>query len=629
MRTSKTRTSQVLFAKATLLRPKLFLMQFGQIWDQGEGMDKMIQAGNGEVTITNDDATILAQMAVIHPTAKMLVELSKAQDIEAGDGTTTVVVMAGDFLDAAEKLLNKGIHPTIISDSFQRAAAKAEQILEEMSYPLDISNDEELIKLATTSLNSKVVSQHSWSLASIAVQAIKKIVDVQADDNANLNMIKIVKKLGATVEESELIEGALIEQNNIGHGGPTRVEKAKIGLIQFQVSLPKTNMENQVSKARMKRNKRSCILGMAGCNVVLIQKSILRDAVSETALHYFAKMKIMAIKDIEMEDIQFYSTILGCHPIASIDHFNAESLRPADLVEEIATSGSESVVKITGLHSTGKAVSILLRGSNKLVLDQAERSLHDALRVLRCLVKKRALLPGGGAPEMEVAVTLRKEAKTKEGAEQYCWKAFADASEVIPYTLAENAGLSPITTVTKLRKQHADGKKNYGVNVRKGFVTDFKEDNVHQPLLVLLYIYSLGSEFVCDALTEEFYAKEVSLTWKQMSTPRTLFRMSQRIMRHPEVPLWISCEGIWLSLVVAIKKYAALCGLQLLSHQSVNQFISVCVKAHELEIKLSNLSVVSGNFLMVYTQLILSHLAKRCHDFVTAVYSPNKPLVVF
>uniref|UniRef100_A0A1I7SWK0 T-complex protein 1 subunit delta n=1 Tax=Bursaphelenchus xylophilus TaxID=6326 RepID=A0A1I7SWK0_BURXY len=476
------------------------------------GMDKMIQAGNGEVTITNDGATILAQMAVIHPTAKMLVELSKAQDIEAGDGTTTVVVMAGAFLDAAEKLLNKGIHPTRISDSFQRAASKAVEILEGMSYPLDISNDEELIKLATTSLNSKVVSQHSWLLAPMAVQAIKKIVDVQADDNANLNMIKIVKKLGETVEESQLIEGALIEQRSMGHGGPSRVEKAKIGLIQFQISPPKTNMENQVvitDYAQMDRalkEERAYILDIckqikkAGCNVVLIQKSILRDAVSETALHYFAKMKIMVIKDIEREDIPFYSSILGCRPIASIDHFTADSLGSADLVEEITTSGSEKVVKVTGLHAAGKAVSILLRGSNKLVLDEADRSLHDALCVLRCLVKKRALLPGGGAPEMEVAVNLRKEAESKEGAEQYCWKAFADALEVIPYTLAENAGLSPITTVTELRKQHADGNKDYGVNVRKGFVTDIKEENVLQPLIVTQYAIKQAAECVRSIL---------------------------------------------------------------------------------------------------------------------------------
>ncbi|KAI6184158.1 T-complex protein 1 subunit delta [Aphelenchoides bicaudatus] len=476
------------------------------------GMDKMIQNGNGEVTITNDGATILAQMAVIHPTAKMLVELSKAQDIEAGDGTTSTVVIAGALLDQAEKMLAKGIHPTTISESFQRAAAKAEEVLEGMSYPLDIDNDDELIKLATTSLNSKVVSQYSWLLAPMAVTAIKKIVDVHKDTNANLNMIKIIKKLGDTVEESELINGALIEQKSMGHGGPSRVDKAKIGLIQFQISPPKTNMENQVvisDYAQMDRalkEERAYTLDLckqikkAGCNVLLIQKSILRDAISELALHFFAKMKIMVIKDIEREDIEFYSNILGCRPVASADHFTAEALGSAELVEEITTSGTEKVVKVTGLSTNGKAVSILLRGSNKLVLDEADRSLHDALCVLRCLIKKRALLPGGGAPEMEVAVQLRKFAEERVGAEHYCWKAFAEALEVVPYTLAENAGLSPIVTVTELRNQHANGKKDSGVNVRKGFVSDIKEENVLQPLLVTSYAIKQAAECVRSIL---------------------------------------------------------------------------------------------------------------------------------
>jgi len=476
------------------------------------GMDKMIQSANGEVTITNDGATILKQMSVIHPTAKMLVELSKAQDIEAGDGTTTVVVLAGSLLEAADNLLAKGIHPTTISESFQRAAHQAEEILEQMSSPIDLKDDNELIKLATTSLNSKVVSQYSWLLAPMAVKAVKKVIDLEHDDNVNLKMIKIVQKVGETVEESELIDGALIEQKSMGRGGPTKVEKAKIGLIQFQISPPKTDMENQVvisDYAQMDRalkEERTYLLDLckqikkAGCNVLLIQKSILRDAINETALHFFAKMKIMVIKDIERDDIEFYSKILGCRPIASIDHFVPEALGYAELVEEIHTSSDERVIKVTGLQNPGLAVSILLRGTNKLVLEEAERSLHDALCVIRCLVKKRALLPGGGAPEMEVAVKLRNLAQTKQGAEQYCWKAFSDALELIPYTLAENAGLSPITTVTELRNAHANGKKDFGVNVRKGCVTDIREENVLQPLLVTSFAIKQAAECVRSIL---------------------------------------------------------------------------------------------------------------------------------
>ncbi|CEF64867.1 T-complex protein 1 subunit delta [Strongyloides ratti] len=476
------------------------------------GMDKMISAANGEVTITNDGATILDLMSVVHPTAKMLVDLAKAQDIEAGDGTTTVTVTAGALLDAAEKLLAMGIHPTVISESFQTAGKEAQRILEEMAIPLDFNDNDKLIKLAKTSLNSKVVSNYSDVLAPMAVSAVKKIVDSQNDENCDINMIKIIKRLGETVEESELINGAIIDQKSMGHGGPTVVDKARIGIIQFQISPPKTNIENSVAiddYAKMDRvfkEERSYILNLcntikkAGCNVLLIQKSILRDAVTDQALHFFAKMKIMVIKDIERTDIRFYSEILGAVPVASPEHFNASKLGSAERVEQIQTSPSEKIVKVTGIQNSSNAVSILLRGSNKLVLDEAERSMHDALCVIRCLVKKKALLPGGGAPEMEVAVQLRKLSQTREGAEHYCWKAFADALELIPYTLAENAGLSPIVTVTELRNQHALGNKNFGVNVRKGYVTDILEENVFQPLLVTLNAIKQASECVRSIL---------------------------------------------------------------------------------------------------------------------------------
>ncbi|KAK6734108.1 hypothetical protein RB195_017716 [Necator americanus] len=476
------------------------------------GMDKMIQSGNGDVTITNDGATILNQMSVVHPTAKMLVELSKAQDIEAGDGTTTVVVIAGALLDAAQTLLQKGIHPTTISDSFQAAATEAEKILVGMSSSVDLSNDELLVKMATTSLNSKVVSQHSWLLAPMAVNAVKRIIDPAHDASVNLKMIKIIKKMGDTVEESEMIDGALIDQKTMGRGGPTRVEKAKIGLIQFQLSPPKTDMENQViisdytQMDRALKEERQYILDLckqikkAGCNVLLIQKSILRDAVNELSLHFLAKMKIMVVKDIEREDIEFYSKILGCRPVASVDHFVPEALGSADLVEEIPCGADGKVIKVTGVANPGQACSILLRGSNKLVLEEAERSLHDALCVVRCLVKKKALIPGGGAPEMEVAVQLRQLAQKQLGAQQYCWRAFADALELVPYTLAENAGLSPIHTVTELRTQHANGNTDYGVNVRKGYVTDIREENVLQPLLVTLSAVKQASECVRSIL---------------------------------------------------------------------------------------------------------------------------------
>lgn len=477
-----------------------------------KGMDKMIQSGNGDVTITNDGATILKQMQVLHPAARMLVELSKAQDIEAGDGTTTVVVIAGSLLSACAKLLEKGIHPTTISESFEKAAAKAVEILTNMATPVALSDRESLLKSAMTSLSSKVVSQYSNLLAPITVDAVLRVIDPSTADNVNLKDIRVVQKLGGTVDDTELVEGLVLEQK-ISHlaGGISQVEKAKIGLIQFCISPPKTDMENQVIVSdytqmdRVLREERQYILEIckkikkAGCNVLLIQKSILRDAVSDLALHFLNKMKILVVRDIERDEIEFICKSLGCKPIASLDHFTPEMMASAELVEEV-NLGTSKVVKVTGITTPGRTVSILVRGSNKLVLEEAERSLHDALCVVRCLVKKRALIAGGGAPEIEVSIRLAEHARTLTGMEAYCVRAFAEALEIIPYTLAENAGLNPIATVTDLRNRHAQGETTAGINVRKGTITNILEENVLQPLLVSTSAIQLASETVRSIL---------------------------------------------------------------------------------------------------------------------------------
>merc|ERR1712165_325135 len=469
----------------------------------------MIQDPKGEVTITNDGATILDQMKVIHPAAKMLVELSKAQDIEAGDGTTSVVVICGSLLEAADRLLKKGIHPTSISEAFQKAAAKSVEILTNMVIPVDLPDREKLLQSANTSLNSKVVSQHSSELSPIAVEAVLKVIDPDRDNNVNLKDIKVIQKLGGTVDDTELIEGLVFQEKAAGN--VKKVEKAKIGLIQFQVSPPKTDMDNQVvvsdyaAMDRVLREERAYILNIvkqvkkAGCNVLLIQKSILRDGLSDLAVHFFDKMKIMVVKDIEREDVDFLCKTIGCRPIASLDHFTAENLASADLVEEMQT-GSSKCVKITGMATPGKTCSIIIRGSNKLVLEEADRSIHDALCVIRCLVKKRFLIAGGGAPETEVSRELMLHANTLTGADAYCFKAFAEALEIIPYTLAENAGLNPIGTVTELRNRHAQGEKTSGINVRKGAITNILEENVVQPLLVSTSAITLASETVRSIL---------------------------------------------------------------------------------------------------------------------------------
>jgi len=477
-----------------------------------KGMDKMIKSGDGSVMITNDGATILKQMEVIHPVARMLVELSKAQDVEAGDGTTSVVVIAGGLLNAAQKLLEKGIHPTTISESFQRAAVKAVEVLSGMSIPVDMNDRETLIKSATTSLSSKVVSQYSSLLSPISVDSVLQIVDPAMPNNVDLRDIKIVTKLGGTIEDTELVDGLVLDRR-ISHfaEGVSRVEKAKIALIQFCISPPKTDMENNVVVSdytqmdRVLREERQYILDIckkvkkSGCNVLLIQKSILRDAINDMGLHFLGKMKIMVVRDIERDEVDFICKTLNCRPIASVDHFQPEFLGTADLVEEFST-GAAKVIKMTGIQNPGRTVSLLVRGSNKLVLEEAKRSIHDAQCVVRCLVKQRALIAGGGAPEIEASLQLAEHSKSLSGAEAFCFKAFADALQIVPYTLAENAGLHPISVVTDLRNRHARGLKHDGISVRKGLVTNMLDENVLQPLLVSRSAILLAAETVRSIL---------------------------------------------------------------------------------------------------------------------------------
>uniref|UniRef100_A0A5S6QWW6 T-complex protein 1 subunit delta n=1 Tax=Trichuris muris TaxID=70415 RepID=A0A5S6QWW6_TRIMR len=477
------------------------------------GMDKMIEKANGEVLVSNDGATILKEMEVVHPAAKMLVGLADAQDVEAGDGTTTVVVLAGQLLDTAGKLLEKGLHPTVIADGFLEAAKLAPDMLLSMSKPIDLNDTDLLTKIATTSLSSKVVSQYSHVLGPIVVNAVRKVSNFAKDADIDLKNIRLIKKLGGTVDDSELIDGAVLDTRSVGApGAPRRVEKARIGLIQFQLSPPKTDVQSEViisnysQMDRGIREEREYLLNIckqiskANCNVLLIQKSILRDAVTDLSLHYLAKMKIMVIKDIEREDIEFVSKILNCRPIASLDHFTPQALGYADVVEDVRFESGERVVKFSGVQNPGKAVSILLRGSNRLVLDEAERSMHDAICVLRCLFKKRFLICGGGAPEMELACRLRQEALRNPGIRAYCYQAFADALEIIPYTLAENAGLNPIATITELRNKHASKDSAAGINVRKGRITNMYEENVIQPALVTISAVTLASEAVKSIL---------------------------------------------------------------------------------------------------------------------------------
>lgn len=341
----------------------------------------------------------------------------------------------------------------------------------------------------------------------MAVDAILKTIDIKTAENVDLNNIRIVKKVGGTIEDSEMVDGLVLTQGVVkSGGGPSRMEKARIGLIQFQLSPPKPDMENQIvvndyrQMDKILKEERTYLLNMvkkikkAKCNVLLIQKSILRDAVNDLSLHFLAKLNILAVKDIERDEVEFICKSTGCKPIADIDSFSEDKLGSADLIEEVQSSGSRTV-KVTGVKGSVQTVSIVCRGANTLILDEAERSLHDALCVIRCLVKKKALIAGGGAPEIEIASSLAKQARSLTGTEAICWKAFADAMEVIPTTLAENAGLNSIKVVTDLRHRHEYGEKNAGVSIRSGGVkSNIAEENVLQPLLVSTSAVELAAE---------------------------------------------------------------------------------------------------------------------------------------
>ena len=475
-----------------------------------KGMDKMVVQGDGSVTVTNDGATILDRMQVTSPAARMLVELSKSQDVQAGDGTTSVVVLCGALLTQCSQLLSKGVHPTVISDAMHSAASQANEIVEQsLAVHVDLNDHTSLVKAATTALSSKVVAQYSHVFAPIAVDSVLRIVNRNKPEIVDLNDIKIVKKGGSTCEDTELSDGLVFDgrASKGSNNGPTSIQNAKIAIAQFCISPPKTDMESNVvvkdyqAMDRVLKEERNYVLQVikkvkaSGCNVLLVQKSILRDALTDLARHYLAKAKILFVSDIERNDIEFIAKTLNCSPVANIDHLTSDKLGEAELVKE-ESCGDGHITRVTGIKNKGNTATVLVRGSNQQVLEEAERSLHDSLCAMRCLVLKQYLIPGGSAPEIEIAQQLTAQAKGMTGMESYVVRAFAEAMEVVPYTLAENAGLKPIETVTELRNAHAEGKVSHGINVRKGAIADIREENVMQPMLVTTSANSLATETV-------------------------------------------------------------------------------------------------------------------------------------
>lgn len=473
-----------------------------------KGMDKLLETAGGEVIITNDGATILQNVSVLQPSAKLLIQVSKAQDVEVGDGTTTVVVLAGALLDAAEELIRKGIHPSQISDGFAEALKHALKVIDSVSRKIELSDDEQLLQCVKTSLASKIVSQNAAELAPIALEAVKRVADLRTATGLDLHDIKLVKKLGGTIDDIELVSGLVFADNRPSGaaGGPTRVVKPRVAVLQFCLSAPKTDMESQIAVSdyaqidKILKEERRYVLELVkkiancGATVVLLQKSILRDAVNDLALHFLAKKKIMVVKDVERTDVEFICKTLSCTPIAHPDALKSEKLGAAESAEQVTLSNGGKLFRIEVRDPP--TASILVRGSSQLILDEAERSLHDALCVIRSLAKNRGVVGGGGSIEIEIARALEELADRQErGAQAYIFKAFAAALEVVPAVLAENCGLSPLKVVTEMRNKHKRGLTFCGLKARTGLVVDDTfEHKIMQPSLVSISALSLATE---------------------------------------------------------------------------------------------------------------------------------------
>ncbi|MBI4363118.1 MAG: TCP-1/cpn60 chaperonin family protein [Euryarchaeota archaeon] len=453
-----------------------------------KGMDKMLVDTLGDVVITNDGATILKEIEIEHPAAKMLVEVAKTQDDEVGDGTTTAVILAGELLEKAEGLIDQQVHPTVIVSGYQKAAVKAVEVLNGMA--VDISPDDRgmLKKVAMTSIAGKSANVSLEHLADIAVRACLAVRDTDKG-KVDIENINVVKKVGAKVESTEMVEGMAIEKERVHKQMPKRVESARILLLNVALEIEKTEVDAEIKirspdqmkmfldeeEDMMKRMVEK--IKATGANVVFCQKGI-----EDIPQHFLAKASILAARRVKKSDMEKLTRATGGRLVTNLDEVSKADLGAAGLVEE-RKYGDDEMLFVEKCKNP-KAVSILLRGGTEHVVDEVERGLHDALRVVGVAIEQKRLLPGGGAPETEVGLRLREYAASVGGREQMAIEVFADALQVIPRTLAENAGLDPIDMVVELRSQHEKGNKTAGLDVYKGKATDMLKAGVLEPLKV-------------------------------------------------------------------------------------------------------------------------------------------------
>jgi len=465
-----------------------------------KGMDKMLVDSMGDVTITSDGRTILDEMDVQHPAAKMMVEVSKTQDNEAGDGTTTAVIIAGELLSKAEELADKNVHPTIIIDGYKKAQEKALEILEKIAIPAGPQLQEYAKKAAMTSMASKLVAENREYLANLAVKAVMAVAEQEGDKyKVDIDDIKVEKKPGESMEDTSLIQGIVLDKEVSHSGMPKRIEKAKIVLLDCPLEIEKTefdakiNIESPEQMEAFLKQEEDMLRDMvekvtkAGANVVLAEKGV-----DDMAQHFLARKGILVVRRIKKSDMEKLAKATGGKVVTNLEALTADDLGHANLVEE-RKIGNDKMTFVEGCKHP-KAVTILIRGGTERIVDEAERSIHDALCVVRDVVEEPKVVAGGGASELEVSRGLKKYAETLPGREQLAVMAFAEALEIIPITLTENAGLDPIDILSDLRSRHEKGEIWAGIEVVAGKIQDMSKAGVFEPLAVKKQIIKSGTE---------------------------------------------------------------------------------------------------------------------------------------
>jgi len=455
-----------------------------------KGMDKMLVDSFGDVTITSDGRTILDEMDVQHPAAKMLVEVAKAQDNEAGDGTTSAVIIAGELLNKAEELIDKNIHPTIIIDGYKKAAEKALETLEKIAIPVDLKSPEYLKKAAITAMASKLVAEYKEYFADIAVKAMLEVAEKEGNKyKVDVDDVKVEKKTGESLSDTSLINGIVLDKEVVHSGMPKRIEKAKIALLDASLEIEKPEFDAKINiespdqieaflkqEEDMLRDMAEKII-TAGANVVVCQKGI-----DDMAQHFLSKKGILAVRRAKKSDMEKLAKATGGKIVTKLDDITSADLGYAALVEE-RKIGDDKMTFIEGCKHP-RAVTILIRGGTQRMTAEAERSLHDALCVIRDIIEDPKVVAGGSAPELEMSSTLKKYAETLPGREQLAVKTFAEALEAVAITLTENAGLDPIDVLSELRSRHEKGETWAGIEVLEGKIQDMLKIGVIEPITV-------------------------------------------------------------------------------------------------------------------------------------------------